>query len=97
MKPLANLLEETGHEGISAWTDKALNLHDYQHHGPDPDMSLSKYTTREEAAADVKRLAAEVARRAESLRGRVRWTEELERALGDLKGALGGAGAAPAV
>jgi hypothetical protein len=53
MKELGRLLEEAGHYGISAWTDKALDLHDYQYHGPDPDMALSKYTTRESAAADV--------------------------------------------
>ena len=58
IKALANLLEDLGHGGISAWTDKALNLHGYQHSGPDPDMALSKYTTRGEAAVDVGRLAA---------------------------------------
>jgi hypothetical protein len=29
------------------------------HHGPDPDMALSKYAGREEAAADAARLVAE--------------------------------------
>jgi hypothetical protein len=48
-------------------------------------MALSKYTTRGEAAVDVRRLAAEVARRVESLKPRVRWTEELERALEELR------------
>jgi len=33
MKELGRLLEEAGHYGISAWTDKALDLHDYQYHG----------------------------------------------------------------
>ena len=36
MKELGRLLEEAGHYGISAWTDKALDLHEYQYHGPDP-------------------------------------------------------------
>jgi hypothetical protein len=52
MKELGRLLEEAGHYGISAWTAVALDLHDYQHHGPDPDTALSKYTTRQSAAAD---------------------------------------------
>jgi len=72
IKALSNMLEDVGHGGISAWTDKALNLHGYQHSGPDPDMALSKYTTRGEAAVDVGRLAAEVERRVESLKLRVR-------------------------
>ena len=42
MKELSRLLKEAGHEAITVWTDKALNLHDYQYHGPDPDMALSK-------------------------------------------------------
>jgi hypothetical protein len=37
---------------------------------------------------DVRRLAAEVARLVESLKPRVRWTEELERALEELRLAL---------
>ncbi|MCX8137555.1 MAG: hypothetical protein N3D83_11025, partial [Pyrobaculum aerophilum] len=62
----------------------ALKLHDYQYHGPDPDMALSKYRNREEAAKDVILLLRELARRAEALRQRVKWSEELERALGDI-------------
>jgi hypothetical protein len=85
MKDLGRLLEEAGHYGISAWTDKALDLHDYQHHGPDPDMALSKYATRESAAADVLLLLKELARRVEALKGRVKWSEELEKALEEVK------------
>ncbi|AKT33880.1 Archaeal PaREP1/PaREP8 family [Pyrobaculum sp. WP30] len=88
MKELGRLLEEVGHYGISAWTDKALDLHDYQHHGPDPDTALSKYTTRESAAADVLLLLKELARRVETLRGRVKWSEELEKALEEVRRAL---------
>ncbi len=80
IKELGRLLEEAGHYGISAWTDKALDLHDYQYHGPDPDIALSKYTTRESAAADVLLLLKELARRVEALRGRIKWSEELEKA-----------------
>jgi hypothetical protein len=68
MKELSRLLKEAGHEAITAWTDKALNLHDYQHHGPGPDMALFKYTTRESAAADVVELLQELVRRVEALK-----------------------------
>jgi len=88
MKELGRLLEEAGHYGISAWTDKALDLHEYQYHGPDPDAVLSKYTTRESAAADVLLLLKELARRVETLRSRVKWTEELEKALEEAMQAL---------
>jgi hypothetical protein len=36
-------------------------------------MALSKYATRESAAADVVELLQELVRRVEALRGRVRW------------------------
>jgi len=88
MKELGRLLEEAGHYGISAWTAVALDLHDYQYHGPDPDMALSKYTTRESAAADVLLLLKELARRVEALKGRVKWTDELEKALEEARRAL---------
>ena len=88
MKELSRLLKEVGHEAITAWTDKALNLHDYQYHGPDPDMALSKYATRESAAADVVELIQELVKRVEALRGRIKWTEELEKALEEVKKAL---------
>jgi len=89
MKELSPLLRDAGHEAFTAWTDKALDLHDYQYHGPDPDTALSKYTTRGEAAVDLGKLAAEVARLVESLKPRVRWTEELERALEEARRASG--------
>jgi len=88
MKELSRLLKEAGHEAITVWTDKALNLHDYQYHGPDPDMALSKYTTRESAAADVVELLQELVKRVEALKGRVRWGEELEKALEEVKKSL---------
>jgi hypothetical protein len=85
MKELGRLLEEAGHYGISAWTAVALDLHDYQHHGPDPDTALSKYTTRQSAAADALLLLKEPARRVEVLKGRVSCTEELENSLEEVK------------
>jgi DNA repair exonuclease SbcCD ATPase subunit len=88
MKELGRLLEEAGHHGISAWTDKALDLHDYQYHGPDPDAVLSKYATRESAAADVVELLQELTRRIEALKGRIKWGEELEKALEEAMQAL---------
>jgi hypothetical protein len=88
IKELGRLLEEAGHYGISAWTDKALDLHEYQYHGPDPDMALSKHATRESAAADVLLLLKELTRRVETLRSRVKWSEELEKALEEVEKAL---------
>jgi hypothetical protein len=88
MKELGRLLEEAGHYGISAWTAVVLDLHDYQYHGLDPDMALSKYTTRESAAADALLLLKELARRVETLKERVKWTEELEKVLEEVRRAL---------
>jgi hypothetical protein len=88
VKELGRLLEEAGHYGISAWTDKALDLHDYQYHGPDPDTALSKYTTRESAAADILLLLKELARRVETLKGRIKWSSEIEKALEEVRRAL---------
>jgi len=90
MKELSHLLRDVGHEGITFLTDKALDLHDYQYHGPDPDMALSKYTTRESAAADEAELIQELVKRVETLRGRLKWTEEMEKALEEVKRALEG-------
>jgi hypothetical protein len=86
MKELSRLLRDVGHEGITAWTAVALDLHEYQYHGPDPDMALSKYATRESAAADVVELIQELTKRIEALKGRVSWTEELEKSLDEVKG-----------
>jgi hypothetical protein len=88
MKSLSRLLEEVGHGGISLWTDRALDLHDYQYHGPDPSGELSKYATREDAVADIKSVLQELARRVEALKNRVRWSDKLERALEEVRRAL---------
>jgi len=66
-------------------TSHALNLHDYQYHGPDPDMALSKYRTREEAARAVVELVSAVVDCVEKLRDKCAGCEEL---LGELRGEL---------
>ena len=86
MKELSRLLRDVGHEGFTFVTALALDLHDYRYHGPDPDAVLSKYTTRESALADVVELLQELLRRVEVLKGRVSWTEELEKSLEEVKG-----------
>ena len=52
LKPLSNLVEEAGYPNYGPYTDRVLKLHDYQYHGPDPDLALSKYRSREEAVRD---------------------------------------------
>ena len=88
MKALSQMLEEVGHGGISPWTDNALDLHDYQYNGPDPDLAVSKYRNREEAAIDIKLLINELVRRVEELKPKVKWSDELENALSELKRTL---------
>jgi hypothetical protein len=88
MVSLSLMLERAGHEGVIAWTAVALDLHDYQYNGPDPDMALSKFKSTEEAREYVLRLVNEVARRAEALRGRVKRPDELDKALAELRSAL---------
>jgi len=70
------------------WVAVVLDLHDYQHHGLDPSGELSKYATREDAAADITSVLEELTRRAEVLKGRVKRSGELEKALEELKQAL---------
>ena len=89
MKALSQMLEEVGYSGISSWTDKALNLHDYQYNGPDPDMALSKYGNRGEAAVDIKLLVNELVKRIEELKSRIKWSDELENTLKAIKTELG--------
>ncbi len=65
LKPLSNLVEEAGYPNYGPYTDRVLNLHDYQCHGPD--LALSKYRSRGEAAQDIlyviKRLVEIIERR----------------------------------
>jgi len=63
-------------------------MHDYQYNGPDPDMALSKYRSREEAAYDIRLLINELIRRIEELRTRIKWNNDLENALNELKNAV---------
>ena len=69
LKAFGQLLEKTGIPYYSSLTDKALDLHDYQYHGPEPDVELSKYRDRREAAYDILALVAELAK---MVAGRVR-------------------------
>jgi len=40
------LLGEAGYEGVTSANSAALDLHDYQHHGPDPDMAQPIHNAR---------------------------------------------------
>jgi len=88
MVPLSQMLRELGYRDISAWTNLALNLHDYQCHGPDPDMALSKYRTRGEAARAVVELVSAVVDYVQCLRENVPFSEVVERALDSVKAEL---------
>jgi len=80
MIPLSQMLRELGYQDVVFITSHALSIHGYQYHGPDPDMALSIYRTREEAALAIRELVKAVTRYAEALKDRVVWTEEHERA-----------------
>ncbi len=79
------MLEEVGHGGLYFATSTALELHDYQYNGPDPDLALSKFRDREEAAVAVVKLIGELIRRVEELKPRTKWSDELENTLKELK------------
>ncbi|MEM1616164.1 MAG: PaREP1 family protein [Pyrobaculum sp.] len=89
MVPLSQRLRELGYGDVSYITDRALNLHDYQYHGPNPDMALSKYRTRGEAAVAVKELTEAVVKYVERVKDRAKWTDEHEKALSEVKKRLG--------
>jgi len=82
MVALSQMLRGLGYWDVAFITDRALNLHDYQYHGPDPDMALCKYRTREEAARAVVELVSAVVDYVERLRDKCAGCEEL---LGDLR------------
>ena len=50
------MLEKVGVEGVSAWTDKALRLHTYQYHGPDPEGLWGGLVDKEDAKEDIEML-----------------------------------------
>lgn len=90
LKALAQLLEETGIPYYNPLTSTALDLHDYQYHGPDPAAELSKYTSPEEAARDILYLLEKLAEIAEKrvkprLREAGKWSREHEEALQRLR------------
>ena len=94
LKPLSMLLERIGYTGLHGYTSVALDLHDYQYHGPDPDMALSRYRGRREAAADVVYLLGRLVEAVEAVEPRLReaggWTGEHGEALGKLRERLWG-------
>ncbi|MEM1597454.1 MAG: PaREP1 family protein [Pyrobaculum sp.] len=85
MKELSSLLEAAGYADVSLWTSLALDLHDYQYHGPDPDVALSKYKSSRDAVYDVLKMAEGALRYALEMRKRVKWDEELEAATSKLR------------
>ncbi|ADY01665.1 PaREP1 domain containing protein [Vulcanisaeta moutnovskia 768-28] len=88
MMGLSKMLSDVGYAGLLPDTALALSLHDYQYNGPDPDMALSKFRDREEASIAVIELVNELVRRVEELKPRVKWSDELEKALRELKDRL---------
>ncbi len=88
LKALGQLIEKHV-PGYSFATDKALDLHDYQYHGPDPDTELSKYRSREEAAKDIIILLDKLIEIVKNhvkpeLEHRKHWSKEHEEALQEL-------------
>ena len=70
LSPLSKLLEEVGVENVTFATDKALRLHVYQYHGPDPEGLWGGPVDKEDALKDLELLMK-------------KWKEYLERYLRD--------------
>ncbi|BES81108.1 PaREP1 family protein [Pyrodictium abyssi] len=94
LKAPGQLLEEAGYQHYSAYTDKALDLHDYQLHGPDPAGEMTRYPDRKEAAKDTLYLLSKLARIIEEhvkprLEQEGKWAQEHQEALEGLQRRLG--------
>ncbi len=70
LRPLSGLLEDIGVNDISSHTERALYLHTYQYHGPDPDGLWGGPANKEEALDSLKRLLR-------------KWKEYVERYFGN--------------
>ncbi len=87
---LAMLLEETGIPYYSLLAELALGLHEYPYHGPDPDMTLTRYPNRRKAAEDIEYMATRILEVVEKrvkprLEQEDRWTREHDEALKTLE------------
>lgn len=90
MIPLSQMLSSIGYTEITAWTSMALEIHDYQYYGPDPDMAMCKFRTREEASMAIVGLVKTIVEYVNNLRSRVRWSDEHQRAYDLIKKFLEG-------
>jgi len=93
LKTLAMLVQRACVPDYSFYTSTALDLHDYQYHGPDPDLELSKYRSRREAALDIIQLLGKLAVIIEKhlkprLEEEKQWTTDHEEVLDKLKQGL---------
>jgi len=93
LKPLSRLVEKSGYSYFSLYTDRALDLHDYQYHGPDPAGELSKYPSENDAVEDILSLLQELlhvvtARAKPSLERAGAWTRSHSEAARQLEGRL---------
>lgn len=88
LRLLSKLIEQIGLKEFDYYTLIALSIHDYQYHGPDPDLTLSKYTKREEAIHDISLLLKKII---ETIENYIRlkidkyWLEEFNKILNDIK------------
>jgi len=87
MLSLSQLLRGLGYEDVVGATFVALSLHDYQYHGPDPDIALSKFRSREEAAVEIAAFLCTVVKYVEKLKEAC---AECDRLIGELKEELKG-------